>query len=81
MKSLQQRAIKRIEETGNALHIEDVDKLIRDTRLAGGPKGLIGQLHQRCLIGRRLQHAVEFRLLASFRGSLEFGGAALKDAG
>ena len=69
LKAAQQRAIERAEEPRHALHVEDVHELIDRSRAGvAAAKRLIGELHQRHLVVRRLQHAIELRLLPPLRG-------------
>ena len=74
-------AVDRAEKSGHALHVEDVGELLRHTRRSLCAKCLVGELHERRLVGGRLQHAVELSLLAALGGCLELSRARLKLAG
>ena len=71
LKAHQQRALDRAEEPGHALHVEDVDELV------GGPVGaaraerLVGELRERRLVVRRLDHAIELGLLPALLRRLQ----------
>ena len=78
LESAQHRAVERAEEARHALHIEDVRELVRHARSGLRAKRLVGELDERGLVRRGLQHAVQFRLLPLLRRCLQFGGAKLE---
>ena len=59
------------EKTRDALDIEDVSECSTARPGSLRAKGLVGHLRERGLVGGRVQHAVEFGLLAAFGGGLE----------
>jgi hypothetical protein len=78
LEAAQHRAIQRTEETRHALHIEDVRELIRHPRRRLRTKRLVRELHERGLVRRRLQHAIQLHLLALLRRCLQLRGAKLE---
>ena len=81
LKTHEQRAIDRAEEARHALHVENVNQLIGRPVRSLRAERLIGELDQRRLIVRRLDHAVEFGLLAALRRRLQLARAAPELAG
>ncbi len=81
LEALQQRPLERAEEARNALHVEDVDELVDGALGSVGAECLVGDLDQRRLVLRMVQHAVELGLLAAFGRSLQFGGTLLQPRG
>ena len=80
LEALHQRAVERAEVARHALHVEDVRQVLDGARGVAGAECLVGHHRERRLVGRRLQHAVEFRLLASLRGCLQRSRALLESA-
>ena len=78
LEAAQQRAVERREEAGDALHVEDVRELIGRAPGRARAERLVGDAHQRDLVGRVLDHAVELRLLAALLGRLELAGPLLE---
>ena len=78
LEALHERAIHRAEKARDALHIEDVDQMFDGAGRFVGAEGLIGHLGQSGLVGRGLEHAVQFGLLAALGGGLQLRGALLQ---
>ena len=78
LKTFEQCAVERAKETGNALHVENVNHLVDRPVWQARPKGLVCQLSERRFISGRLDHAIELALLTSFGGSLQFVGSRLQ---
>jgi hypothetical protein len=58
------------------LHVQNVNELIGRALRAVRAERLIGELHERHLIVRRLHHAIELGLLATFLRRLQRASAA-----
>ena len=78
LKTEEQGAIERTEKARDALHIEDVRELIHRPRRRFRAERLIRHLHERRHIARRLQHAIQLRLLATLGRGLHLRGALLQ---
>ena len=63
LKAQEQRAIDRAEKPRHALHVENVNQLIGRPVRPPRAERLIGELRQRRLVVRRLDHPIQFRLL------------------
>ena len=81
LKAQEQRAIERAEEPRHALHVENVDELIGRPMRPPRAERLIGELHERRLVVRRLDHAIELGLLPPLLRRLQLAGMATELAG
>jgi hypothetical protein len=81
LKAHEKRAVDWAEEARDALHIENVNELIGGSLRLVRAERLVGELHERRLIVRRLHHAIELGLLATFLRRLQLPRAAAKLAG
>ena len=81
LKAQQQRAIERAEEPRHALHVENVDELIGRPMRPPRAKRLIRELHQRRLVVRRLDHAIQLGLLPPLLRRLQLAGPPAQLAG
>lgn len=70
LEALHQQTVDGPEKARHALHVEDVRQVLDRPRGIAGAKGLVGHRRQSRLVRGRADHAVEFRLLATFRGCL-----------
>ena len=71
LEAAQKCPIERAEESRDALHVENVSELLGGAGGSVGTERLVGELHQRGLVGRVLQHPVEFGLLPPLGWRLE----------
>ena len=69
------------EEARDALHVENVDELVGRAVRPPRAERLIGELHERRLIVRRLDHAIELGLLATLLRRLQLARVAAELAG
>ena len=81
LEALEQRAVERAEEAGHALHVENVDQLIGGAGRPLRAKGLVGELRERRLVVRRVDHAIELGLLAALLRRLQLGGPPAQRCG
>src|SRR6478609_8952813 len=65
-------AIERREKAWDALNVENVGQVLSGPPEPGGTERFVRQLHDGGFVGRVLEHAVEFALLAALLRGLEF---------
>ncbi|MDH3932987.1 MAG: hypothetical protein OET16_12265, partial [Chromatiales bacterium] len=78
LKSLQQRPVERGKKARDALHIEQMDKLIGGAQRAFCTQSLICHLHQGRLVVRHFHHPLELALLAFLGRNLQLHRTALQ---
>jgi hypothetical protein len=79
LETQQHRAVERAEKPGDALDVEDVDELVGGAVRPLGTEGLIGELRERRLVVRRVDHAIQLGLLTALLRCLQLASAAAED--